>query len=74
MRTGLDVMFELNQAVQLLDFAAIYSRTAPDTDPECWLRNQQAISAKIEKARAFLDSIEDKLKIKEVDHVQRTAA
>jgi len=68
MRTALDVMFQVDLAVRELDFAATYARYAPTVDPECWVRNQQAIASKIESARAFLDSIECKIKIKEVSH------
>lgn len=68
MRTALDVSFEIGEAINLLDWAAIYARTAPDHDPECWLRNQDSIKDKIERARALLDAIESK--IKEPKHVK----
>ena len=70
MRSALDVSFELGEANKLLELAAIYSRTAPNHDPECWARNQQSLARKIEDARAFLDAIESKLKPTEVEHVK----
>lgn len=66
MRTALDVMNDLNLSISTLEWAAIYARSAPDVDPDCWAHNQAAIRNKIQRCRDFLDAIESKLKPQEV--------
>ena len=53
------VHFELNEAIKLLDWAAIYSRTAglDQIDPE----NAAAFRRKLDTAALHLQSIESKL-------------
>lgn len=65
MSCPMNVHFELNEAIKLLDWAAIYARTADldQIDPE----NAAAFRRKLDTAALHLQSIESKLpKPKEV--------
>ena len=71
MVTGLNVLHELKEAKNLADWAANYAQTAPNADPECWLRLTPSIAETIEGIRAKLNTIESKLaKPQEVRHGQ----